>query len=171
MTIAKKSNKQSTQIIIGKILKPHGVRGHVKMECYMDSRDCVPSYLIVKDQLYNVDSASNINCGFSIVKLHNICDRNKASALAQQNAYIESQDLPKLDTMQCYQKDLINVRIIDENHQDIGVVIAMHNFGIGPMIEGQLNQGRTIMFSLDEEYVTDIMPHKHVIVTDIVLNM
>ena len=79
---------------IGKILRPHGIKGAVKVECYVDEhfsifKDVFVTEKRAKAQIKNVQ---HLNKDFYIASLDIIPDVDSAEKFRNQSIYIDKDD-------------------------------------------------------------------------------
>lgn len=70
-----------------------------------------------------------------IARLKGITDRATAERLRNTDLYIPRERLPAPEAEEFYHADLIGLRAEDKAGRAIGVVIAIHNFGAGDILE------------------------------------
>lgn len=99
-------------IVVGKILKPQGIRGEIKILPLTDKTDRFKSvkYLIVKGQARPVLSL-RIMDNYVYVKLEGIVDRNQAELLRDEYVSVKREDAVKLDEGRYFIVDLIGCEI------------------------------------------------------------
>lgn len=147
-------------LIVGKILKPHGVRGMMKIISYMHKpediftakifyklQNFIPIDLRVHQKLDN----QNFICSSC-----SVLNRLEAEKLHSCYLFIEKASLPQLQGNEFYIEDLKNLTVIDELGNKIGVVHDMYNFGAGDIIEISFDDGRLEMYSFNQETFSNI---------------
>lgn len=99
-------------IVVGKILKPQGIRGEIKILPLTDKTDRFKSvkYLIVKGQARPVLSL-RIMDNYVYVKLEGIVDRNEAELLRDEYVSVKREDAVKLDEGRYFIVDLLGCEI------------------------------------------------------------
>ena len=115
---------------IGKILRPHGIKGAVKVECYVDEhfstfKDCFITNKLAKAKVKNVQ---NLNKDFYIVTLDVIPDVDTAEKFRNQSIYID-RDLYSEFKEKLYMSDLINKPVLNEKDQQIGYMVDYDDYG------------------------------------------
>ena len=83
-------------LIIGKILKPHGIKGEVKVQLLADDFDSVKKIRNVKidGEEYKIMS-SRFACGDWYISLRGVADRNAAELLRQKEIFADRDDIAK----------------------------------------------------------------------------
>lgn len=115
---------------IGKILRPHGVKGAVKVECYVDEhfsmfKDCFITNKLAKAKVKNVQ---NLNKDFYIVTFDVIPDVDAAEKFRNQSIYID-RDLYSEFKEKLYMSDLINKPVLNEKGEQIGHMVDFDDYG------------------------------------------
>lgn len=109
-------------IVIGKILKPQGIRGEIKILPLTDNIERFKSvkYLIVKGQAKPVLSL-RIMDNYVYVKLEGVVDRNEAELLRDEFVSVKRSDAVKLDEGKYFIVDLLGCEIWADG-QKLGVL-------------------------------------------------
>ena len=113
--------------VIGKILKPHGVKGSVKAEIITSFPEHFLELNTVyiehenQKQAYSIEEARLSN-RFVFLKFSEINDYDRADALRNHYIYIASKDLMPLEENEYYIHDLIGMRVLDEDGNFIGTI-------------------------------------------------
>lgn len=115
---------------IGKILRPHGIKGAVKVECFVDEhfsmfKDVMITNKLAKAQVKNVQ---NLNKDFYIVTLDVIPDIDTAEKFRNQSIYID-RDLYSEFKEKLYMSDLINKPVLNEKGEQIGYMVDYDDYG------------------------------------------
>lgn len=115
---------------IGKILRPHGIKGAVKVECYVDEhfsmfKDVMITEKRAKAQVKNVQ---NLNKDFYIVTLDVIPDVDTAEKFRNQSIYIDREVYPEFKE-RLYMSDLINKPVMNEKGEQIGFMVDYDDYG------------------------------------------
>lgn len=115
---------------VGKILRPHGIKGAVKVECLVDAHFSMFNQVFVtekraKAQVKNVQS---LNGDFYIVTLDIIPDVDTAEKFRNQSIYIDRDLYPEFKD-QVYLSDLINKPVLNEKGEQIGYMVDYEDYG------------------------------------------
>ncbi|MBR4998577.1 MAG: 16S rRNA processing protein RimM [Clostridia bacterium] len=115
---------------VGKILRPHGIKGAVKVECFVDVHFSMFNQVFVtekraKAQIKNVQ---NLNGDFYIVTLDIIPDVDTAEKFRNQSIYIDRDLYPEFKN-QVYLSDLINKPVLNEKGEQIGYMVDYEDYG------------------------------------------
>ena len=89
--------------------------------------------------------------------LRGICDRNAAQRLTHVKLFVPRERLPAPAADEFYHVDLIGLRAVTVEGDEIGTVLAVHDFGAGDIIEVRLaGSGATVMLPFSETFVPGI---------------
>ena len=115
---------------IGKILRPHGIKGAVKVECYVEEHFSKFSEVMITNKLAKakVKNVQNLNKDFYIVTLDVIPDVDTAEKFRNQSIYID-RDLYSEFKEKLYMSDLINKPVINEKGEQIGYMVDYDDYG------------------------------------------
>lgn len=141
-----RENISKDNLCIAKIVGVHGVRGFVKIKPYTTNPTDMASY----GKISNITGSKEFNIEIKfpqkdllIASIKDINDRNEAAALVGLELYVSRDALPELSEEDFYMNDLLNLNVLDERDNIIGVVKNIHNFGGGDLLE--------IEFKLDKK--------------------
>jgi 16S rRNA processing protein RimM len=135
------------QILLGKIIAPHGLKGEVKIKSFTEDPLDVASYglVTVRDgRRFRLENA-RLQGEIVIATVKGISDRNAAEALKGLELHVERDDLPDADSDsgEFYQADLIGMAVFDDKGTQLGSIIGFQDFGAGDLIEVELPSGAT----------------------------
>lgn len=134
------------RIIIGRIVAPHGLRGEVKIKSFTEAPIDVASYgaVMANDGRKFALSNARMQGDVVVVTIDGIADRTSAESLRGLELSISRADLPEPDEDEFYHADLIDLPVVDPNGEEIGRVVAFHDFGGGEVLE--LRRGSAAVF-------------------------
>ncbi len=103
-----------------------------------------------------------------IARLKGVTDRAAAERLRNTELYVPRERLPALEAEEFYHADLVGLRAEDKAGRAIGVVIAVHNFGAGDILEiAPAAGGETVMVP----FSASVVPRVEVAAGRIVVDM
>ncbi len=149
-------------ILIGKITKPHGLRGEVKIFPFSGDPDSFiahyPSLHLARDEQETKNFLSSrvekarVQGKQVIVRLDLCADRNRAEQFAGFFVFVQECDLPKLPDDEFYLYELIGKQIIDTNGNLIGIVDRILEAGSQELLV--LNcQGREVLIPPVSDFI------------------
>ena len=115
---------------VGKILRPHGIKGAVKIECYLDEGFSIFKELLITNKLAKaqVKNVQNLNKDFYIVTLDVIPDIDTAEKFRNQSIYIDREMYSEFKE-KLYMSDLINKPVLNEKGEQIGYMVDYDDYG------------------------------------------
>ena len=126
------------RVCVGVITGVRGLNGEVRIKSFTADPIGIASYGAVttedgkKSFLLNIKSSAK---GLLIAQLDGIEDRTSAEKLKGEHLFVLRSALPKLETNEFYQTDLIGLYAETDDKERLGVVEAIHNFGASDIIE------------------------------------
>ncbi len=115
---------------IGKILRPHGIKGAVKVECYVDEHFSTFKEVMITNKLAKatVKNVQNLNKDFYIVTLDVIPDIDTAEKFRNQSIYMDRDLYPQFKE-KLYMSDLINKPVLNEKGEELGHMVDYDDYG------------------------------------------
>jgi 16S rRNA processing protein RimM len=125
---------------MGVIGKPHGVRGHLRVNSFTEDPDMLAEYPLtdrtgrrfVLEWVHgNVAQLSELTA----TGARRITDRNEAERLNLTELFAPRSALPAPEAEEFYLADLIGLAAIGESGQQLGTISAVHDYGGGASLE------------------------------------
>ena len=92
-----------------------------------------------------------------ICEANGITDRSMAEGLRGQTLSVERAALPELDETQIYHADLIGLGVQDTAGQQLGIVVGLHDFGAGEIVEISLaGSSTTELYPFYKPFLVDL---------------
>ena len=110
------------QIVIGKIVAPHGVRGDIRILPLTDKPEQFLDldYLLLPDGRKLTVKAARFHKRMVLVTTAEIKSMNESELLRGMEVSINAEDLPELEEGRFYVADLIGLPVYDEQGEQIG---------------------------------------------------
>lgn len=110
------------QIIIGKIVAPHGVRGDIRILPLTEKPDLFLDldYLLLEGGKKLTVKNARFQKRMILVTTKEITSMNEAELLRDKNIYIKAEDLPELEDDEFYVADLVGIPVYDLEGKQIG---------------------------------------------------
>ncbi len=122
-------------VCVGKIIKPQGIKGEVKILPSID----IPAIFNGKHQLFiekreaKIKSAS-FRMGYGFVQFEEITDRNVAEKYRNKLVYITKEEFKTLSTNDFLIEDLIGTVICDEAGNLVGQIMGVTDYGFDDIL-------------------------------------
>jgi 16S rRNA processing protein RimM len=119
-----------SHVAIGKIVKAQGLHGELKVAVYSGDPDNQASFHDIflgngrNLQHYRL-LKSRRSSKFAIFQLAEIVDRNGAEALIGQEVFVLKSQLPPLAPDEFYWHEIVGLKVITDQGQDLGTVTSM----------------------------------------------
>ncbi|MDE0471828.1 MAG: ribosome maturation factor RimM [Ekhidna sp.] len=139
---------------LGKVIKPHGIKGKIKILLEVDRPDeyqnLASVFLQQKEKLvpFFVESIQ-INSNIALTKLEDIDSIETAIELVKSEIYLPLSLLPKLLESEYYFHDLVDCEVF-ENNQKIGTVKEVINLNGNDLLSMDHN-GKEVLIPINDE--------------------
>lgn len=133
------SDNGNKRLILGVIGKAHGIRGEVRVRCFLGDPADLDAYgpLTSADgRLMLVEHLRVLSADMAVVRFQGIGDRNGAETLNGLELGIARSILPATeDEDSFYHADLIGLDAVTQDGVILGKVVAVHDFGAGDILD------------------------------------
>ncbi len=112
-------------MVVGRLLRPHGVTGEIRMDIQTDFPERLRKgrtvylgpehYPVVLAAVRTAEKAL-------LIRLEGIADRDQAALLRGKEVAVQADSLPKLPEGQYYHHQLLGLQVVDESGQALGVL-------------------------------------------------
>jgi 16S rRNA processing protein RimM len=148
------------RVCVGQIGAPHGVRGEVRLRSFTAEPEAITAYGPLQTDDGRVLEIKSLRAAKDhfVAVIAGVRDRDAAEKLANLKLYVPRERLPALtETDEFYHSDLIGLAVVNKAGEQLGTVLAVHNFGAGDLIEVQLAAGgKTELVPFDERNVPSV---------------
>jgi len=154
------SDLSRDKVCVARIGAAHGVRGEVKLWSFTEDPAAVADYgpLETQDgsQRFEIEALRPGKDHF-VARIAGIADRDAAEKLRNVDLYIPRARLPKIDEADTfYHADLIGLKAVTQNGDEVGTVSAIHNFGASDVIEIKPPAGDSLLMPFTDATVPEI---------------
>jgi 16S rRNA processing protein RimM len=138
----------TTPILIAKILSANGIKGEVKIIYFGDNYKNLEKYSLFdkNKKSYSVkiikgknDPSNifkkNLKDQFFVAKIFGVDDRDSAELLAGTELFTLRENFSKTKKNEFYVVDLIGLKVLNMQKQEIGKVVNVLDYGAGTLIE------------------------------------
>ncbi len=146
------------RILAGVISSPHGIKGNVIIKSLTSPAANLESLKLFDEQGIEVKiKVLKTNPkNFVICNVEGVADRNEAEKLKKLKLFTLKEALPEEMGGEFYAANLLNLKILDEEKVEIGMVKAFFNFGAGDLLEIEYNDGGGELLPFTEELFPEI---------------
>ena len=158
-----------SRICIAKFGAAHGVRGEIRLWTFTEDPLSVANY----GPLETLDGKRRFEIATAraakdhlVARIKGIDSREDAEKLNGLELFVAREKLPATDDDEFYHADLIGLAAVTPQHEPLGRILAVHNFGAGDIIEVVFdNGGETKLLPFTNAVVPTVdLPNKRVIV-------
>lgn len=142
-------------VTLAAVTGAHGVTGEVRLKLFGENRAALQAYRDFNAGALTLEKLRDDGKGGAIARFAQVADRNAAEALRGTLLTVPRSALPPLEDGEYYHADLIGLRAISTGGEELGVCVAVENFGAGDVIEIERSDGRRFMVPMREEAVAD----------------
>ena len=147
------------RVCIAQFGAAHGVRGEVRLKSFTANPMDVTRYgeLELEDgsRSFRIEAARPQK-DMLVVRLAGVRDRNAAEALTHLTLFVPRERLPAPDEGEFYYADLVGLTATKKDGAPFGIVIAVHDFGAGDILEIKPVSGPTVMLPFTEAAVPEV---------------
>ena len=145
-------------IPLGKIIKPHGVKGELKVFLYNDRSSTLKEGLYIWFKLdekfvkYSVINLRGVTKKSQILKIKEVDTFDKAMMISKKEFFVSRNDFEELDENSFYLNDLIGCDVFDEKNQSLGKILDVLNFPANDVLLISY-EDREIMVPFVEDFI------------------
>ena len=115
-------------LAVGRIQRPHGVRGELRMEVLTDFPERLSHlktlYLGERQQPYPLESV-RLHHSIALIKLVGIDERNAADGLRGLVVYVSIEDAVPLEEHEVYEYDLVGLEVVTDDGEHLGEIAEL----------------------------------------------
>ncbi|MDW7772055.1 MAG: ribosome maturation factor RimM [Desulfobulbaceae bacterium] len=150
-------------ILLGKISKPHGTRGELKIYPYSRQPENFMAYSRIwvapdsgdKEFIPYVVEQSRVQGKLALLKLAGCSTREDAEELVGSEIWLRRKDLPDLNEAEYYWLDLKDKKAVTEDGRELGKITAIFETG-GHDILSVTGSSREYLIPVHEEFIVRI---------------
>jgi 16S rRNA processing protein RimM len=159
------------RVCVARIGAAYGTGGEVKLWPFTARAEAVAAYgpLQTADgtRTFEIEALRPAK-DFLVARLKGVTDRASAERLRNTDLYVPRERLPVPEAEEFYYADLIGLHAEDRAGRAVGVVVAVHNFGAGDILEiAPIADGDTVMLPFSTAAVPSVEVATGRIVVDV----
>ncbi len=147
-------------VTLGEIVRPHGVRGEVKLRSFTEDPCAIAAYGALVTERGERLTLKNVRAAHDhvIARIEGVADRDAAERLKGRKLQAALEALPPVeDEDEVYAADLVGLPVVDEAGAAIGEVVAVQDFGAGDLLELAVPGRRsTVLLPFSDDVVVEI---------------
>ena len=156
-----KGKDLSGRVLVGKIVRAHGIKGDVYIHPFSDNpnRFDVGNQIELQDGSKMKITASAKHATKNLYRIHfeNVDTRNDAELLIGQNVYVDEKDLPELKEDEFYIFQIIGLDVYDMDGRHLGVVKdLMPTGGIDVLRIYKVGKRKELLVPFAKEFIREI---------------
>lgn len=153
------------KIEVGKVLKAQGIKGEIKIVCYLDNSSMLKNVkqMYIGTKTYDVEKI-RFDGEFCYVLLHGIADRNSAESLRNWTVYADKECVA-LQKDRYFITDLVECKVLLENGEIVGTVTDVLQYGAADVFVCE-NNGKTVSFPFLKNLVLSVNIDSKLIIVD-----
>ena len=131
------------RVALAAVAGAHGIMGELRLKLFSDSVESLAHHT----RLYvggRELALKDIKDGgkTAIARFDGVSDRSAAEALRGSLVEVDRAQLPPLEEDEYYHTDLVGLPCVDESGEELGIVVAVENFGAGDLLEIERPDGK-----------------------------
>jgi 16S rRNA processing protein RimM len=147
-------------VIVGKLRKPHGIRGEIRMTVLTDSSELITPGLILyvgeSYQPYTIKSTRWHGADL-LVTFEELPDRTAVEIFRNIMVYMKGEDAPKLEEGEYYLHQLIGLQVVSDDNQKLGRIKEVLLTGANDVyLVDSATGGKDLLIPATDEVVLDI---------------
>jgi len=137
------------RICLGVFAGAHGVKGEAKIKTFTESERNIAYYGPVEgengERRFTLKFLRVLKPGLALVTAPEIESREDAMSLKGTRLYVDRDKLPEPEDDAFYFEDLVGLAAVDDEGSALGRIVAVHDFGAGPVIEISDTGGKSVL--------------------------
>ena len=166
--VGAKLTEPAGHVHVGKITKPHGIRGELKVYSLSGQPENFHDYphLVLVDekgQSQEFEVAKlRVQGKFAVTGLNGVTDRNRAEELIGCQVWVDEKYLDSLEDDEFYWHDVMGAEVVDHEGNSLGVLSSLLTTGGGELMV--VRQGREeVLIPSRPEFLVEISPEKIIV--------
>jgi 16S rRNA processing protein RimM len=142
-------------VTLAAIVGAHGVTGEVRLKLFGEGVAALKPHEAFNAGALTLVKVRDDGKGGAIARFAEVADRTAAEALRGTALTVPRSALPPLGDGEYYHCDLIGLPAVSTAGEDLGVCVAVENYGAGDVIEIECPNGTRFMVPLRAESVPE----------------
>lgn len=146
-------------LVVGKLRRPHGIRGEIILEVLTDFPERLHRGLVVyvgpQHQPLRLSSLRQIEGGL-LIAFQGYKDREAAGELRNQLVMVRADDRPPLEEGEYYHHQIMGLRVVNEGGQFLGQVVEILETGANDVLVIRPEQGQELLLPMLESTILSV---------------
>ena len=142
-------------VTLAAVIGAHGVAGEVRLKLFGEGIAGLKSFRAFNDGKLTIEKLRDDGKGGAVARFAGVTDRNGAEALRGTALTVPRAALPALGEGEYYYADLLGLPAVSTDGDDLGICVAVDNFGAGDVIEIERPDKRRFMVPMRAEAVPE----------------
>lgn len=146
-------------VVIGRLLRPHGVHGEILMEAFTDFPERIQKGKIVyigEDFLPVTIRSYRMQLNQFIISLDGFYDRDEIGRFRNQIVFIRVDDIPPLEPGEYYHHQVLGLQVIDASGSDLGSVTDILETGANDVLVITTQRGDQILLPFIDSVILEV---------------
>ena len=154
---------QDQPVTLAAIIGAHGVTGELRLKLFGEGVAALKQHRSFNDGALTVEKLKDDGKGGAIARFAEVTDRTAAEKLRGTALTVPRSALPPLGEGEYYYADLIGLPAVSTSGEELGICVAVDNFGAGDVLEIERADGKRFMVPMTAEAVPEWMQSRIVI--------
>ena len=146
---------QDQPVTLAVIVGAHGVTGEVRLKLFGAGVAELKRYKAFNGGALTPEKLRDDGKGGAVARFTQVTDRTAAEALRGTTLTVPRDQLPALGAGEYYYADLLGLPAVSTAGEDLGICIAVENFGAGDVIEIERADNKRFMVPMRAEAVPE----------------
>ena len=142
-------------VTLAAVIGAHGVAGEVRLKLFGEGVAGLKGFRAFNDGQLTVEKLRDDGKGGAVARFAEVTDRNGAEALRGTALTVPRAALPALGEGEFYYADLLGLPAVSTVGENLGICVAVENFGAGEVIEIERPDKRRFMVPMRAEAVPE----------------
>lgn len=142
-------------VTLAAVIGAHGVAGEVRLKLFGEGVAGLKGFRAFNDGQLTVEKLRDDGKGGAVARFAGVTDRNGAEALRGTALTVPRAALPALGEGEFYYADLLGLPAVSTVGENLGICVAVENFGAGEVIEIERPDKRRFMVPMRAEAVPE----------------
>ncbi|MDP3174897.1 MAG: ribosome maturation factor RimM [Phenylobacterium sp.] len=154
-------DRTKSLVLLGRFGAPHGVRGEIRLQSFTSDPLSIAAYDGLTDKSgtrhFRLRAVRRQGKDMLVAQIEGVDDRAGAEALNRVELYVARDKLPAPEEDEFYIADLIGLRAQTPDGAEIGMIVAVRNFGAGDILEiAPTGQGESLLVPFTKAVVPTV---------------